>query len=175
MINRIISFFLIKKAISLNNFSIDFIENNIKNLFAEKGKLIIALVGPPGSGKSYLVRNLLKNSSLFEDLNLKIIDDLKDSEGRKYSKKELKELSNKYQNGILIISDYKACRYLKKVNIIIYIEIDEKERIKNLKRRNSKLFNVYKRKIYSISPIPLRFIHTSLYKISNKYFYLLFN
>ena len=173
MINHIISYFLLKKAIFLNKDSIHLFKKNVRNIYSVKKKLIIALIGSPGSGKSYLINSLSDNGFLFKNFKYIIIDDLRDIEGKKYDKKELKYLFQNFHNVIFIVSDYRACKYLKEVDIIISIIIDESERIANLKKRNSKLFNLYKKKIFSISPIPMRFIATPIYKISSEYFYLL--
>jgi len=164
VIRRIIAQFLIKRGFSFNK-DYNLFLRILKSIIDQKGNVIIAVIGAPGSGKSKFIHNIKQNGfGSIESGDIYIIDDLRDFEGNRYMIEDLQKIIEATDSKIFILSDYRGALYLRKVDIILYLKIDERKRRENLLKRKSKKF-FYKTMLYRISPIPLRFLSKPLFII----------
>jgi len=128
---------LLKKGVYLNKNNFNSLKKDIYDIYEKNGKVVILFIGSPGSGKTKVASWIHNNGflSLSKD-QLCIIDDLCGEDNRRYNKSELKTFTEKIKNKIVIIFDYKAAVYIRNPDLIIYLSIDEKRRLMNLKKRS---------------------------------------
>jgi len=168
VINRLITLISIKKAVKLDEKNINLFEYKLRNKVIDKGFAILAIVGPPGSGKTTISNKIINDGFLtFKNEEIMVIDDLIGPESIKYKKRDLKRPENICKRKLLIISDFRAAVYLKRLDFIILLKMDEDKRLENLKKRESRKYKLYKKWYFQIPPIPLRFIKKDLYLVDN--------
>ena len=92
-----------------------------------------------------------------------VVDDLKGENGERYTKKTIRELNPSQISKLFILIDYRAARYLKKADIGLYIVLNEKERLSNLKKRSPRSFKRYRKRIYRYPPIPFTYDYKDFY------------
>lgn len=168
MFSRIHTKRLIKKAAPFDRETLSCLECFIRDDVKTKGFSLIAIAGSPGTGKSTCARYIAERGFLsFAREQIMVIDDLRNVKsekdfgyavrGARYRSRELPGLVGQLENKVLFLFDFKAARYLKKVDILILLHVDESERLKNLRSRSERGYKRYNRRMYRTPPIPLGF------------------
>jgi len=130
----------------------------------KRGRCVVTFTGGPGCGKSTLAR-LVEEDGFFSipAEKLFIIDDLRGPGGERYSKKQLKALIHQVRGKIFLLFDYRAAVYLKNADLCIILDLEEEQRLKNLKERSRRGYRRYRGRFYSVPPIPLRWKPKDVY------------
>lgn len=158
---------LINKSTRLTKGNTNQIEKRINDLLTAEGSCRVIFTGAPGCGKSILARAIKQKGFLNLPKNrLFIIDDLRGPDNKKYKRKELPFLIDAIKGRVLLLFDYKAALYLKKADFCFILDINEEERLNNLKMRSAWGFKKYKSRFYRTPPVPLTFSKNKTYVCS---------
>ena len=160
MFRRLFGSMLLKRAVNLHD-NWKYFKEEVERVRQEKNRVVIALIGAPGSGKSSFVRKLINKNIE----NLYVIDDLKDMYGRRLSVNDVNSIVKNFKGGVLILSDYRAAVYLKDLDIIIAVAVSEDKRYENLRSRKSRK-KIYRGFLYRYPPIPFKFFNKPMFIIS---------
>ncbi len=168
LVRKIYALRIIKKAPNLDEHNTQSLERRIESLFLERGSCVILVTGAPGCGKSTLARRA-KEEGFFSTPaeRLFIIDDLRGPGGERYSRRQLKTVMRQAGNKVVLLFDYRAAVYLKNADICIILDLEEEQRLKNLKVRSYRGYRRYRSRLYSISPIPLCWNPQNVYVCGN--------
>jgi len=160
---------LIKNGTVLEGNTLNLFRDKVKNTFSVKNKVLIGISGSPGSGKTFIAKKIKSKGFFdFKEDEIFIIDDLKDLNNKKYTKKELHTLINKIKNKAIIIFDYRVACYLKNLDFLIVLLPSELERLKNLGMRSIKSLQRYGNRFYRLPPIPLNYKRVYILKDYNR-------
>jgi replication-associated recombination protein RarA len=172
LLNKINAKRLINKCIRLNKGNTDLLEKRINDLLTAKGCCYAVFTGAPGCGKSTLARAIKQKGflNLPKDRQL-VIDDLRGPDNKKYSRKELSSLIDTIKDRVLLLFDYKAALYIKKADFCLILDIDEEERMNNLKKRSAWGFKKYKSRFYRTPPVPLYYNKNNTFICSGNILY----
>jgi len=121
----------------------------INRLLVVKKKVIIAIAGFPGSGKTHVVKNVTRfGFGNFHKDTIAVIDDNIRYSTRfwklnwtkiKGDKETIIEVVNSIDAKIVFFSNWIPSRFIDFADIMIYIEASERNRVDRLKRRYSKV------------------------------------
>lgn len=127
---------------------LDALLKETNRVFARKEKVIIAMAGLPGCGKTYIVKIFTRfGFGNFPRKAVKVIDDNTmystklwklDWEKIKLEKTIWHDFVDAQQSGLLFFSNWIPSRFIDSADILVNVEVDEHERIARLKRRYRK-------------------------------------
>ena len=113
-----------------------------------KEKAIIAVAGLPGAGKTYMVKSFIRfGFGNFHRKDIMVIDDNIIYSTRfwklhwekiKVEKEHWKDFMNSFDFRVLFFSNWIPSRFIDFADILINLKVNEKERIKRLKKRYRK-------------------------------------
>jgi len=144
--------------------NIPVLKRRIEDTLLKRGRCVVTVAGSPGCGKSTLARRV-KEDGFFSipAEKLFIIDDLRGPGGERYSIRQLKHLMRQAGDKVFLLFDYRAAVYLKNADICIILDLEEEQRLKNLKERSHRGYQRYRGRFYIVSPIPLRWKPEDVY------------
>ncbi|MBN2179587.1 MAG: AAA family ATPase [Deltaproteobacteria bacterium] len=120
----------------------------INSLLLVKDKVVIAIAGLPGIGKTHLVKNFIRfGFGNFHRRDVTVIDDniiyttkfwkLKWTK-IKDDKKSINGMVNSIDTKIVFFSNWIPSRFIDFADIMIYLELNESERLRRLRKRYRK-------------------------------------
>lgn len=127
---------------------LDALLTETNRIFTRKATVTVALAGLPGCGKTYLAKHFIRfGFGNFPRSFVKVIDDNNIYTTRMWKlqwekitpKKETwHDFVDAQQSGLLFFSNWIPSRFIDSADILVNVEVDEKERIARLKRRYRK-------------------------------------
>ena len=131
----------------------------INTILAKKKRAVIAIAGLPGSGKTYLVKKIVRlGFGNFGRNDILVIDDNTIYSTRfwrlkwekiKIDKKSSGSLLDSNGAKVIFFSNWIPSRFLESADIYVILQLSDRERLKRLKRRTRKApekFRIHKDK-----------------------------
>lgn len=114
-------------------------------VLADKAKVVVALAGPPGCGKTFMAKHFARfGFGNFSKKNIVIIDDNNIYTTKLWrlrwekiqpNKKTWQDFANTQSCKILFFSNWIPSRFIDSADIVVNIKVEEHERVARLKRR----------------------------------------
>jgi len=156
MVRRIHAKRLIKNGVVLDDKSIEEVKFKLKNIINTHRRALIGILGSPGSGKSTMAKKISEKGFLgIPPEKILLLDDLRDQAGKQYRLRELKRVARSLSDKVLVLVDYRSAVYLRNLDFLIVLPVDEKERLRNLGKRSPRSLKRYGKARYSVPPIRL--------------------
>lgn len=128
---------------------LDILLKEINSLLVVKKKVVIAMAGLPGAGKTHVVKNIIRlGFGNFPRRNIAVIDDNIMYSTRFWklnwtkirgNKKTIIDIVNSIDVKIVFFSNWIPSRFIDFADIMIYLEASERNRLDRLKKRYRKI------------------------------------
>jgi hypothetical protein len=164
MLYRLYARWIAKRGINFNSETKSDFESRINEIIKKRKSCTLIVIGSPGTGKTTAAQEFIKHGFLsFYKSQIFIVDDLTGENGERYTKRSVRKLPHAHKAKLLILSDFRAARYIKNADLGLFIVLQEEKRLSNLKKRSRRSIQRYKKRFYKYPPIPFSYDYKDFY------------
>jgi Cdc6-like AAA superfamily ATPase len=164
MLHRLHAKWIAKRGMTFNSETKGDLESCIDEIIQRKKSCTLIVIGSPGTGKTTASQEFIKHGFLsYDKSKIYVIDDLTGENGERYTKKSIRKVTHTHEATLLILSDFRAARYIRNADIGLFIVLHEEKRLSNLKKRSQRSLKRYKNRFYRYPPVPFTYNYEKFY------------